>query len=85
MIGNRIYKDSMSGGTETEKRKLRTILRQIRQEANVRQIDLAEKLAKPQSFISKYESGEQTLDFFEVKEVCEALNVSLYDFIKRLE
>lgn len=75
----------MSGGTETEKRKLRTILRQIRQEANVRQIDLAEKLAKPQSFISKYESGEQTLDFFEVKEVCEALNVSLYDFIKKLE
>jgi transcriptional regulator with XRE-family HTH domain len=75
----------MSGGTETEKRKLRTILRQIRQEANVRQIDLAEKLAKPQSFISKYESGEQTLDFLEVKEVCEALNVSLYDFIKKLE
>ena len=75
----------MSGGTETEKRKLRTILRQIRQEANVRQIDLAAKLAKPQSFISKYESGEQTLDFFEVKEVCEALNISMHDFIKRLE
>jgi len=75
----------MSGGTETEKKKLRTILRQIRREANVRQIDLATKLAKPQSFISKYESGEQTLDFFEVKEVCEALNISMYELIKRLE
>jgi transcriptional regulator with XRE-family HTH domain len=75
----------MSGGTEAEKRKLRSILRQIRQEANVRQIDLAEKLAKPQSFISKYELGEQTLDFFEVKEVCEALNMSMYELIKKLE
>ena len=75
----------MSGGTEAEKRKLRSILRQIRQEANVRQIDLAEKLAKPQSFISKYELGEQTLDFFEVKGVCEALNMSMYELIKKLE
>lgn len=75
----------MSGGTETEKRKLRAILRQIRQEANVRQVDLAAKLAKPQSFISKYESGEHTLDFFEVKEVCEALNISMYDLIKKLD
>jgi transcriptional regulator with XRE-family HTH domain len=75
----------MSGGTETQKRKLRNILRQIRQEANLRQIDLAERLSKPQSFISKFESGEKTLDFFEVIEVCEALNISLYDLIKKLE
>jgi transcriptional regulator with XRE-family HTH domain len=75
----------MSGGTESQKIKLRRILRDMRKEANLRQLDLAIKLSKPQSFVSKYESGEKTLDFFEVKEICEALNFSLSDFITKLE
>lgn len=75
----------MSGGTESQKKKLRSILREIRKETNLRQLDLANKLSKPQSFVSKYESGEKTLDFFEVKEICAALNISIQDFIKKLE
>ena len=75
----------MSGGTESQKIKLRRILRDMRKEANLRQLDLATKLSKPQSFVSKYESGEKTLDFFEVKEICEALKISLSDFITKLE
>jgi len=75
----------MSGGTESQKVKLRRILREMRKEANLRQTDLAIKLLKPQSFVSKYESGEKTLDFFEVKEICEALGSSLADFIIKLE
>jgi len=75
----------MSGGTESQKKKLRSILRELRQDGNLRQLDLANKLLRPQSFVSKYESGEKTLDFFEVKEICDVLNISLQDFIKKLE
>jgi len=75
----------MSGGTESQKVRLRRILREMRKEANLRQLDLATKLSKPQSFVSKYESGEKTLDFFEVKEICDVLNSSLSNFITKLE
>ena len=49
------------------------------------QIGLAEKLEKPQSFVSKIESGERLLDILELKEVCDALGVSLTDFVARFE
>ncbi len=42
-------------------------------------------MGKPQSFVSKYESAERRLDMVEVAEVCEALRVSLIDFIKAFE
>ena len=46
---------------------------------------LAQKLNQPQSFVSKYESGERRLDILELREVCAALGVSLSDFLRRLE
>ena len=36
-------------------------------------------------YVSKYESGERTLDILEVKAICEALGVLLSDFGKRVE
>jgi len=74
----------MAGGTQTEKERLRNLLRQIRKEADLRQVDLAYKLGRPQSYVSKYESGEKTLDLLEIKEICEVLKVSLSDFVKRI-
>jgi transcriptional regulator with XRE-family HTH domain len=64
---------------------LRSLLRQIRLEAGLRQVDLAEHLGQPQSFVSKYESGERRLDILELRAVCTAVGVPLHDFIKRLE
>lgn len=75
----------MSGGTQTEKEALRNLLRQQRDEAGLRQIDLAKKLGKPQSYISKYESGEKSLDILEVKEICAVFEITLSDFSKKLE
>ena len=61
------------------------LLRQVREEAKLRQEDVAELLDKPQSFVSKYESGERRLDVLELREICIALRMPLADFIKQLE
>lgn len=51
----------------------------------MRQVDLAKKLSEPQSFVSRYESGERRLDVLELRKICLALGVSLTDFVERLE
>ena len=61
------------------------LLRAARQEAGMRQVDLAERLRQPQSYVSKYESGERRLDLLELRQVCNALDISLEAFIRRLE
>ncbi len=68
-----------------EYKKLLQLLRQVRMEAGLRQVDLAKKLEMPQSFVSKYESGERRLDLLELKRVCEAVGISLEKFVKRFE
>ena len=59
------------------------LLRQVREEAGLRQIDVADRLNQPQSFVSKYESGERRLDLLELELVCEACDVNLSEFVKR--
>jgi transcriptional regulator with XRE-family HTH domain len=60
-------------------------LRKIRVEAGLRQTDLARRLGKPQSFVSKYESGERRLDVLELRRICQVVGISLQDFVQRLE
>jgi len=48
------------------------------------QIELVEKLRRPQSFVSKYERGERRLDFVEVFEIAEALRVDMCDLVKEM-
>lgn len=64
---------------------LQALLRQLRMEADLRQQDLAERIGEPQSFVSKYESGERRLDIVELRQICAALGISLVSFIHRLE
>jgi transcriptional regulator with XRE-family HTH domain len=73
------------GRSNKEKQQLQELLRELRDAADLRQIDLAKRLGRPQSFVSKYESGEKNLDFLEVREVCEALGVPLAEFVRRFE
>jgi transcriptional regulator with XRE-family HTH domain len=65
--------------------KLQSLLKQLRLDADVRQEQLAAKLKRPQSFVSKYESGERRLDIIELRDVCAALGVSLEVFVSKLE
>jgi transcriptional regulator with XRE-family HTH domain len=69
----------------SEQKKLLTLLRQIRLDADLRQVDLAAKLKQPQSYISKYESGERRLDLLELREVCRAVGIDLKDFVREFE
>jgi transcriptional regulator with XRE-family HTH domain len=66
-------------------RKLRKLLRQVRQGAGLRQADLARLLGKHQTFVSNYERGERTLDILELRQVCRAVGISLPEFVRRLE
>jgi transcriptional regulator with XRE-family HTH domain len=61
------------------------VLRQLRLEAGMRQDDVATRLARPQSYVSKYEAGERSLDLIEAIEVARALGVPTYDLVDRLE
>lgn len=61
------------------------LLRKIRIDAGLRQDDVAERLGRPQSFVSKYESGERRLDILELYDVCEALGLTLSKFVEKLQ
>ena len=45
----------------------------VRKAAGITQVELAERLGKPQSFVSKVERGERRLDVIEFCQVAEAL------------
>ena len=64
---------------------LQALLRQVRTEAGLTQTDVAQRLGQPQSFVSKYESGERRLDILELREVCQVIGMPLPEFIRRLE
>jgi transcriptional regulator with XRE-family HTH domain len=48
-------------------------------------MQLAERLKRPQSFVSKYENGERRLDLVEFLEIAKSLNIDAHKFIKELE
>lgn len=66
-----------------KKARLANLLRQIRLDANLTQHQLAEKIGQTQSYVSKYENGEQRLDLIELEAVCKAAGTSLTDFVGR--
>ena len=64
---------------------LQSLLRELREKAGLRQQDVADAVGEPQSFVSKYETGERRLDILELRAICTALGISLSSFVKRLE
>ncbi|OUR90635.1 hypothetical protein A9Q81_19330 [Gammaproteobacteria bacterium 42_54_T18] len=63
---------------------LQTTLKQIRGESGLTQTELANLLGKKQSFVSKYESGERKLDYFEVKAILVECGITITKFDNRL-
>ena len=59
------------------------MLRALREEKGLKQVELAEILGKPQSYVSKFESGERKLELPELDRICEALSISIETLIRR--
>lgn len=55
-----------------------------RESAGLTQLDLAVRLRKPQSYISKYENGERRLDVIEFLRICEVLEIDPVLIIDKL-
>lgn len=64
---------------------LRDALREMRKQANMTQTQLAALLHKPQSYVSKIESGERKLDILEMRSYCRACGINWLDFLAALE
>lgn len=65
--------------------RLRELLVDARAQAGLTQADLAGRLGRPQSYVSKYERGERRLDVVEFLEVAHALQTKAAALIAELE
>jgi ribosome-binding protein aMBF1 (putative translation factor) len=68
-----------------EYRVLLRLFREMREAANLTQVQLAEKLGQSQSFVSKCERGERRLDVVQLRTVCRLLGTSLAEFVAEFE
>ncbi len=48
------------------------------------QHDVAQRLGLPQSYVSKYETGERRLDLIEFLQVADALEINSVEFVQKL-
>lgn len=60
----------------------RQMLVEARKSCGLMQTELAERLNKAQSFVSKYERGERRLDFTEFIIVADALGLDVSQFVE---
>ena len=57
---------------------------EARQEAGLRQKDIADRLSKPQSYVSKYEHGERRIDVVEFIAIAKAIGIDPLSVIKKI-
>lgn len=60
----------------------RALIISAREAAGLTQVEVAERLGKPQSFVSKYERGERRLDFTEFVELADLLAIDIAEFVE---
>ena len=63
----------------------RKLLIEARENVGMTQVQVAELLRKPQSFVSKYERGERRLDFTEFIEIAGTLKIDANAFIEEYQ
>lgn len=60
------------------------LLIETRKNAGLTQTEVAERLGRPQSFVSKYENGERRLDVVEFLEVARAIEIDPTVIIEKI-
>lgn len=68
---------------QQRREKLGIALSAVRASAGLSQAQVAARLGRPQSFVSKYESAERKLDLADLEDIAGALGVSLEGMIER--
>lgn len=68
-----------------EHRRLAKLLRLLRIESGLTQVELAERIGEPQSAISKVESGQRRLDLVQLSTYSQALGIKLRTLVDRWE
>ena len=56
-------------------------LKKARKKSGLTQVEIAKKLGKPQSFISKIENGERRLDIIELKQISKLYKTRINDIL----
>lgn len=64
---------------------LRKLLVEARERAQLTQAEVAERLHRAQSFVSKYELGDRRLDIVEFLTICDCLGVDAAGVIRQLQ
>ncbi len=64
---------------------LASLLRDVRLQSGLRQVDVAEAMRRSQSFVSDYESGQRRLDLVELRMLCQVLGTTLPRLVQRYE
>ncbi|MGO8671667.1 MAG: helix-turn-helix domain-containing protein [Capsulimonadaceae bacterium] len=57
---------------------------EARKQAGLTQAELADRLSRPQSYVSKYERGERRLDVIEFFDVASAIGIDPFEFLHTL-
>ncbi len=81
MAGNLILKSIYSD----EYQRLLRLLVEARTSAKLTQSEVAARLVRPQSFVSKYERGERRLDVVEFFRVSHAVGADPYRMLRSLD
>jgi transcriptional regulator with XRE-family HTH domain len=63
---------------------LRRVIVAARKKAGLTQLEVAERLGKPQSYVSKVESGERRIDVVELIEIAEAVGFDAAAAVRRV-
>ncbi len=75
----------MAAYTQAERR-LRKVLKNLREEAGMTQIELGKKIGQPQQVVSKIERGERRLYATQVYEICKkGFGIGPAEFGRRYE